>query len=293
MTRENKLALIIGFGLILVIGILVSDHFSTQKRDQSYSLSQQSDLPFQERLDDPTFLTPVFDEESRRRGSDTNGNQRPIAQVEHPGHRISQSTGLDFEENAESSFDDDAREDSSGPDFADAMTITMPGQQALLASDRAGGSSFDLPPPLPGAYTWHTIKPGESLAKIAREKYGDEKLWKRLASFNVDRIPNPDIVPAGVTIRLPSREELSSGTPASPSQGSPANGPSAKKPDAPVAFRTYTVKRGDVLSEIAKSELGRASQWRLLYELNRDVIKDPDHVPAGVTLKIPALPPSS
>ncbi|MBL9141037.1 MAG: LysM peptidoglycan-binding domain-containing protein [Phycisphaerae bacterium] len=33
MTRENKLALVIGFGLILFVGILVSDHFSAQRYD--------------------------------------------------------------------------------------------------------------------------------------------------------------------------------------------------------------------------------------------------------------------
>ena len=27
MTRENKLALVVGFGLILLVGILISDHF--------------------------------------------------------------------------------------------------------------------------------------------------------------------------------------------------------------------------------------------------------------------------
>ncbi len=31
MTRENKLALVIGFGLMLFVGILVSDHFSAQR----------------------------------------------------------------------------------------------------------------------------------------------------------------------------------------------------------------------------------------------------------------------
>jgi len=33
MTRENKLALVIGFGLMLFVGVLVSDHFSAQRFD--------------------------------------------------------------------------------------------------------------------------------------------------------------------------------------------------------------------------------------------------------------------
>lgn len=39
MTRENKLALVIGFGLMLFVGILVSDHFSAQ-RQEGASLTQ-------------------------------------------------------------------------------------------------------------------------------------------------------------------------------------------------------------------------------------------------------------
>ena len=33
MTRENKLSLVIGFGLMLFVGILVSDHFAAQRYD--------------------------------------------------------------------------------------------------------------------------------------------------------------------------------------------------------------------------------------------------------------------
>ena len=32
MTREHKLAMVVGFGLLLFVGILVSDHFSTAQR---------------------------------------------------------------------------------------------------------------------------------------------------------------------------------------------------------------------------------------------------------------------
>src|SRR5687767_8966604 len=35
MTRENKLALVVGFGLILFVGILISDHFSTARSQQA------------------------------------------------------------------------------------------------------------------------------------------------------------------------------------------------------------------------------------------------------------------
>ena len=51
--------------------------------------------------------------------------------------------------------------------------------------------------------------------------------------------------------------------------------------------RTYTVKSGDTLSKIAKEHYGEASQWKRIYEANRDRIENPDLIQPGWTLTIP------
>jgi nucleoid-associated protein YgaU len=51
--------------------------------------------------------------------------------------------------------------------------------------------------------------------------------------------------------------------------------------------RTYIVVKGDSLSKIAKREYGDANKWRRIYEANQDLIKDPDLIYPGQTLKIP------
>ena len=50
---------------------------------------------------------------------------------------------------------------------------------------------------------------------------------------------------------------------------------------------TYTVVKGDSLSKIAKQEYGDANQWRKIFEANKDVIKDPDLIYPGQSLRIP------
>jgi nucleoid-associated protein YgaU len=50
---------------------------------------------------------------------------------------------------------------------------------------------------------------------------------------------------------------------------------------------TYVVVKGDSLSKIAKREYGDAAKWRRIYEANQDIIKDPDLIYPGQTLKIP------
>jgi len=59
--------------------------------------------------------------------------------------------------------------------------------------------------------------------------------------------------------------------------------------DAPAApsTRTYTVVAGDNLSKVVKRFYGDANQWKRIFEANRDVIKDPDLIQPGQTLKIP------
>jgi nucleoid-associated protein YgaU len=57
------------------------------------------------------------------------------------------------------------------------------------------------------------------------------------------------------------------------------------EPPPPV---TYTVKKGDTLSKIAKTHLGSANKWKLIWEANQDQIKNPDLIKPGQVLKIPS-----
>lgn len=53
--------------------------------------------------------------------------------------------------------------------------------------------------------------------------------------------------------------------------------------------RTYTVKPGDTLSDIAEAEMGDAKRWPELYAANKDAVgENPDLIHPGLVLKIPA-----
>ncbi|PIQ83706.1 MAG: hypothetical protein COV75_06035 [Candidatus Omnitrophica bacterium CG11_big_fil_rev_8_21_14_0_20_63_9] len=57
----------------------------------------------------------------------------------------------------------------------------------------------------------------------------------------------------------------------------------------PALFDAYTVQKGDTLWSIAaKPEVyGNANHWRRIFEANRELLKSPDRVRVGMTLKIP------
>jgi nucleoid-associated protein YgaU len=51
--------------------------------------------------------------------------------------------------------------------------------------------------------------------------------------------------------------------------------------------RYYEVKKGDTLSKIAKEQYGNANQYRLIFEANKPMLKDPDKIYPGQKLRIP------
>jgi nucleoid-associated protein YgaU len=67
--------------------------------------------------------------------------------------------------------------------------------------------------------------------------------------------------------------------------GESAAAPAAAAPAA--AAKTYTVKAGDTLSEIAKEHLGSASAYMKIFEANKDQLTDPDKIRPGQVLRLP------
>ena len=54
-------------------------------------------------------------------------------------------------------------------------------------------------------------------------------------------------------------------------------------------YRIYTIKKNDTLQKISKKFYGTTRKWSLIYEENKDVIKDPDKIYPGLKIKIPLL----
>lgn len=91
------------------------------------------------------------------------------------------------------------------------------------------------------------------------------------------------------------KESLDEPQPSTPSvePSTPTTAPSTTTPSTTTqpttapSYREYTVKKNDTLSGIAKSELGKASRWQEIYNLNKDKIKDPNLIYPGQKIKLP------
>ncbi len=51
----------------------------------------------------------------------------------------------------------------------------------------------------------------------------------------------------------------------------------------------HTVKRGDSLSKISKAYYGDAKKYKIIFEANKPMLKDPNLIYPGQVLRIPAL----
>ena len=54
-----------------------------------------------------------------------------------------------------------------------------------------------------GGGSEYTVKSGDTLSKIAKDKYGDASQWKKIHAANADLIKDPDKIQVGWKLRLP------------------------------------------------------------------------------------------
>lgn len=108
----------------------------------------------------------------------------------------------------------------------------------------------------------HVVKPGDDLWSLSEHYYGKGQEWRRIARANPALLTGgPDRLEPGWRLHIPDVER---------------------------GARRVIVRAGDTLSAIAGSEYGDPLAWQRIYDANRDVLTDPDLLPVGTALVIPA-----
>lgn len=141
-------------------------------------------------------------------------------------------------------------------------------------------------------YTVRQTRPAESLWSIAEHEMGNGELWHRIATLNDGRTMNDGttfradgLLQPGWTLRLPP----------APTTATPHT--ATTSPSAGSLRRTVTVHPGDNLSSIARRELGDATAWPKIYDLNQGQpqpdghhFTDPNLIYTGQELTLPTPP---
>ena len=110
----------------------------------------------------------------------------------------------------------------------------------------------------------------------------ENALWY---SDQIEYIPNDN--PASPTQPSTPSQPVGPGTPSTTTVAKPAPGVSVPLNDGSGEF-LYTIKSGDTLTRIAAYYYGDANVYKLIYERNKDILKDADTNYAGQVITLPS-----
>ncbi|MEM8835622.1 MAG: LysM domain-containing protein [Planctomycetota bacterium] len=277
MTRESRLGLIIGFVLVLVVGVLISDHFSAAGRAEVARVD-----PGSVRTPDSVFASPQRSiallpsppiEETRP------APVEPPRDRPRPMPRFQQTLEPTREALADGaneifrSVTDEVRE------ALDDLRNGRTPRAAAEVDDAPGVIEMGQPPSRAGVETYR-VQPGDTLWSIAERFYDDGRLHTELAAYNDGRIVPGGGLRVGATILVPGKGQLLSGARPQPAE-SPRDVPATSKP------RTYTVQPGDTLSVISQRLLGTSTRWDEILALNSEQLDAPEDLRVGMELRLP------
>ena len=122
-------------------------------------------------------------------------------------------------------------------------------------------------------YTFHVVKPGESLSMIAKTYYGDYKKWDTIARFN--NLEDATKVTPGQRLMIPELDGVA--LPVMPTQG-------AQDTDS---FVLHTIAPGESISRLAQIYYGDYKLFHAIAQYNG--MDDATRVSVGQKIKIPKL----
>ncbi len=288
MTRESKLALMIAVTLILLVGVLLSDHLSGATKTEfdappvaertvapvvdlpgagipAQALARHEPAPVPE--PEPAF---EFEPEpvviSQAPASERQLFTEALRGVDEAFGRIQEApaligTGL-FKPVADEAVTlppRDPRGDQpvkpvAEPERSEPAPVTRRAE-----------------PETPVRWETHTVVAGDSLYRLAARYLGDGNRWRDLQRLNADQLGAD-----GETLRVGTVLKIAQSRGAAPAPAKPAV----------AAPREYVVLKGDALSLISQKLLGSSRRMKEIIELNG--LKDADDIRVGQTLKIPA-----
>ena len=313
MTRETKVGLIFGLGVILLVGIFISDYLNDLDGLQDESVPENFADYNQTTMNQPAavnlpgagvaeptgqpFAAVAVEQRDPRLGT-----QQPIVNQPAPPPRQF-GPGVGSSDIAPIGV---GVVSNQTPPAVGEVALEPVGVQELPPISIGPAPATTGPPPLVDTTevdmlaqseqarvgrperVEHTVKTGETLASIARRYYeGDENMWRSIRDANPGKVGANGEINANITLVIPVR----SGESALAHENTPDITPRIGEGTAAASrsrMLVVTVKDGDTLSGLASQHLGSAGKWRELLDANADVLEKPEQLRVGMKLRVPS-----
>ena len=135
----------------------------------------------------------------------------------------------------------------------DASASTPPADEPVTIDNSLSG----------GSEKTYTVQKNETLMMVAFKLYGDYGKWKELANYNRSSLKGSTGLSKGMTLKYMAPAEEFVWNP----QGLP-----------------YLIRTGDTLGGISTNVYQTPKKWKMIWNNNRPLIKDPNRIFAGFTL---------
>ena len=132
--------------------------------------------------------------------------------------------------------------------------------------------------PLPAETSTYVVRDGDDLTGIAMKAYGHAGGAQAIWAVNRDRLADPNLLPIGLELRIP------------PAWSVPAVHPHAAAGQVIEPVRRpgrVRVAPGETLESLAERFYGDRSMAARLFEANRDQLRNPALLVAGMELRLP------
>lgn len=145
---------------------------------------------------------------------------------------------------------------------------------------------------VPPEFRSYVVQRGDvSFEAIARRLFNDSRKWEIIARAN-PFVTSDRLKPGRTVLNIPVDPENIQGRVVvdGGAADAPASAGATAEPPPAASETTYIVQKDDTLWGIAKKVYRRGGAWRVIYDANRDVIRDPDRPTPGAVLRIPPAP---
>ena len=303
MTRETKISLLVGLAFIIVIGILLSDHFhATQELPQAI-LTRGADIMCQATNEPGTANPPigfVAPTESSPNSSVPTHDEltQPPSPVVPTQNYSSQNDSIQNPIIAPAPQDHGA--DAPSPDKNLNNLAQTHGEPLVQANIDGSSRQIDPTPPQAiepvAAPKQYRAQEGDSVSRMASKFLGSNTRANRQAIIdaNPSLQDDPDKVIVGKAYTIPTPGESKEVAQNTDNQNSTdnSNADTNSNTNTPTGEYFYTVQEGDSLWAIANDQLGDPSAVEAIKDLNQKVLKGGNHdvVVPGMKLRLPAKP---
>jgi len=203
MTRENKLSIVIAFGLLIFVGMLVADHYSVASHREVADLGSNAPNPpllNSGRLIDGPPPPSIIGYQDNSAGDQLH--------TVRSGETLRSICSAYYGDSGLASAVANWNRMPNPNNLKRGQTIALPTRASLFAVHISPSIqttiALDTNPRNVSTVGKYTVKPGDTLSELAYKLMGTSRKTTELFNFNRDVMPDPDTIYPGMILQYPN-----------------------------------------------------------------------------------------